>query len=155
MSNGGDLVNSDGSEVLQHYTYDNSAMPSNIIYSVCCSTTSNAVYVGTAEGLVEIYSDASQPSSDYNSVYAYPNPVRPEYTGNITIVGLMENSLVKIADAAGNVVRSLQSVGGTATWDGCNASGRRVKTGVYFVLTSQSDGSSSSGKVATKILFVN
>lgn len=155
MSNGVYLVNSDGSEVLQHYTYDNSAMPSNIIYSVCCSTTSNAVYVGTAEGLVEIYSDASQPSSDYNSVYAYPNPVRPEYTGNITIVGLMENSLVKIADAAGNVVRSLQSVGGTATWDGCNASGRRVKTGVYFVLTSQSDGSSSSGKVATKILFVN
>ena len=149
------MFNSDGSEVLQHYTYDNSTMPSNTIYSVCCSTTSNAVYVGTAAGLAEIYSDASQPSSDYDAVYAYPNPVRPEYTGNITIVGLMENSLVKITDAAGNVVRSIQSVGGTAIWDGCNSNGRRVKTGVYFVLTSQSDGSNSSGKVATKILVVN
>ena len=155
MNNGVYLVNSDGSEVLQHYTYDNSTMPSNTIYSVCCSTTSNAVYVGTAAGLAEIYSDASQPSSDYDAVYAYPNPVRPEYTGNITIVGLMENSLVKITDAAGNVVRSIQSVGGTAIWDGCNSNGRRVKTGVYFVLTSQSDGSNSSGKVATKILVVN
>ena len=149
------LVNADGSEVLQHYTSDNSTLPSNIIYSICCSTVSNSVYVGTEEGLVEIYSDASQPSADFGNVYAYPNPVRPEYTGNIAITGLMDNSLVKIADSAGNVVRSLRSVGGTAIWDGCNSSGRRVKTGVYFVLTSQSDGSNSSGTVATKILFVN
>ena len=154
-NNGVYLVNADGSEVLQHYTSDNSTLPSNIIYSICCSTVSNSVYVGTEEGLVEIYSDASQPSADFGNVYAYPNPVRPEYTGNIAITGLMDNSLVKIADSAGNVVRSLRSVGGTAIWDGCNSSGRRVKTGVYFVLTSQSDGSNSSGTVATKILFVN
>ena len=130
-------------------------MPSNIIYSVCCATNSNSVFAATAAGIVELFSDASQPAADFSGVYAYPNPVRPDFTGSIAITGLMDNSLVKIADAAGNVVRSLQSIGGTAIWDGCNAAGRRVKTGVYFVLVSQSDGSSSSGKVATKILFVN
>ena len=155
QSNGIYLVNEDGSEILRRFSTDNSALPSNAIYSLCCATNSNSVFAGTSAGVVEIFSDASQPSSDFNSVYAYPNPVRPEYTGEIAIVGLMENSLVKIADSSGNVVRSLQSVGGTAVWDGNNSSGKRVKTGVYFVLTSQSDGSNSSGKVATKILFIN
>lgn len=155
VSNGLYLVNEDGSKVLLHYTTDNSPLPSNTIYSVCCATNSNSVFAGTDAGLVEIFSDASQPSQDYSNVYAYPNPVRPGFSGNIAIVGLMDNSLVKIADSSGNVVRSLQSLGGTATWDGCNSAGKRVKTGVYFVMVSQSDGSSSSGKVATKILFVN
>ena len=155
VGNGLYLVNEDGSEVLLHYTTDNSPLPSNTIYSICCATNSNSVFAGTDAGLVEIFSDASQPSADFNNVYAYPNPVRPEYTGTIAIVGLMDNSLVKITDSTGNVVRSLKSLGGTATWDGCNSAGKRVKTGVYFVLVSQSDGSSSSGTVATKILFVN
>lgn len=154
-SNGLYLVNSDGSEVIKHYTTDNSVLPSNIIYSVYCATNSNSVFAGTANGVVEIYSDASQPSSNFNNVYAYPNPVRPGYSGDITIIGLMENSLVKIVDSSGNVVCSLQSLGGTAIWDGCNYAGKRVKTGVYFVLASQSDGSSNSGKVVTKILFIN
>ena len=33
---------------------------------------------------------------DFSDVYAYPNPVRPDYTGWITIKGLMDNSLVKL-----------------------------------------------------------
>ena len=153
--NGIYLVNPDGSEVLRHYTSENSPLPSDETYSVCCATNSNSVFVGTSAGVVEIYSDASQPSPDFDNAYAYPNPVRPEYNGDIAIVGLMDNSLVKIADSAGNVVRSLQSIGGTAIWDGCNSAGQRVKTGVYYVLGSQSDGSNKNGGVVTKILFIN
>ncbi|MDE6629705.1 MAG: Por secretion system protein, partial [Muribaculaceae bacterium] len=87
-------------------------------------------------------------------VYAYPNPVRPDYTGWITIAGLMENSLVKIADANGNVVHQGRSDGGMFTWDGCNTAGDRVKTGVYFVFASQNATGSSSGAV-TKIMVIN
>ena len=66
----------------------------------------------------------------------------------------MENSLVKIADAAGNVFHQGRSEGGMFTWDGCNASGERVRSGVYFVFASQSeDGGSES--VVTKIRVVN
>ncbi len=71
----------------------------------------------------------------------------------ITIRGLMDNSLVKIADAAGNVFKSMRSNGGMATWDGCNASGERPKSGVYYVLASQNENESSSG-VVTKILVI-
>ncbi|MEG2819428.1 MAG: Por secretion system protein, partial [Muribaculaceae bacterium] len=98
--------------------------------------------------------DSTPAEDNYDNVYAFPNPVRPDYTGLITVRGLMENSLVKIADAAGNVFYSTRSTGGMITWDGCAANGERVKTGVYFVLASQNESGTSSG-VVTKILVVN
>ncbi len=101
------------------------------------------------------YSGTSSPAAaDFSDVVAYPNPVTPDYTGIITIKGLMENSLVKIADANGNVFHTTRSEGGMATWDGCYADGRRVKSGVYFVISSQNADGSSTG-VVTKILIVN
>ncbi|MDE7443283.1 MAG: hypothetical protein K2M65_03895 [Muribaculaceae bacterium] len=148
------LVNENGSEVLAHFTTENSDIPSDCVYSVECDDNSNRVYVGTDVGLAIYAADAAPPAEDFSEVYAYPNPVRPEYTGLITVTGLMDNSLVKITDAAGNVFYSGRSEGGMITWDGCNSSGQRVKTGVYFVYASQSDGSQSSGAV-TKILVVN
>lgn len=154
ISNGLYLVNEDGSEILEHFTVENSLIPSNKIYSVICDPNSNSVFIGTDVGLVEYSSTSSPAMSDYSNVYAYPNPVRPDYTGWITIKGLMENSLVKIADSAGNVFFSTRSEGGMVTWDGCNSSGERVKTGVYYVFASQNENENSSG-VVTKILVVN
>ncbi|MDE6489802.1 MAG: hypothetical protein K2L49_01425 [Muribaculaceae bacterium] len=148
------LVSADGTEILNHFTADNSGLPSNCIYDVLCDASTNRVYVGTDAGLSVYLSDASAPHDDYSDVYAYPNPVRPEYSGPVTVTGLMDNSLVKIADSAGNVFYTGRSQGGMVTWDGCDSSGRRARTGVYYVFMSQSDGSSSSGAVA-KILVVN
>ena len=122
--------------------------------SVACDPNSNKVYFGLKSGLISYCSTSSPAAEDYNDVYAYPNPVRPEYTGWITITGLMENSLVKIADAAGNIFYQTRSEGGMVIWDGCDASGNRVKSGVYYVFASQNANGSSSGAV-TKILVVN
>ena len=120
-----------------------------------CDPNSNSVFIGTDVGLVEYSSTTAPASADYSNVYAYPNPVRPEYTGWITIKGLMDNSLVKIADAAGNVFYSTVSEGGMVTWDGCNADGQRVKSGVYYVFASQNEEGGSSSSAVTKILVVN
>jgi len=67
-------------------------------------------------------------------------------------VGLMDNSLVKIADASGNVIRQLKSTGGMATWDCCTQSGEPVKTGVYLVLCSQANGGGNA--VVTKVAVI-
>ncbi|MDE6134812.1 MAG: hypothetical protein K2F79_04485 [Muribaculaceae bacterium] len=148
------LANADGTKILQHFTSDNSALPSNTVYSVACDPYSNKVYFGTSAGLVAYDSDSAPSADDYSDVYAYPNPVRPDYNGWITVTGLMENSLVKIADAAGNVFFQGSSEGGMIVWDGCDPSGKRVRTGVYFVFASQNSDGSSSGCV-TKIMVVN
>lgn len=148
------LVSEDGDEILEHFTTSNSYLPSDKILALACDKKSNSVFIGTEYGLVEYSSTSAPAMDDYSEVYAYPNPVRPDYTGWITIKGLMDNSLVKIADAAGNVFYTTQSEGGMVTWDGCNADGQRVKTGVYFVYASQNNGNENSG-VVTKILVIN
>lgn len=152
-NSGAYLVSENGSQILEQFNTENSYLPLNKVYAIACDKFSNAVYFGTKAGLVKYNSDASPASDDYSNVYAYPNPVRPEYNGYITVTGLMDNSLVKIADAAGNVFFQGTSQGGMITWDGCDGSGNRVKTGVYYVFASQNGSGSSSGAV-TKILVV-
>lgn len=150
------LVSPRGDEIISNFNKDNSPLPTNTINCVYADPNSNSVFIGTNYGLMEYSSDSSPARPDYSDVYAYPNPVTPEYTGWITIKGLMDNSLVKICDAGMNVIAQIQSEGGMALWDGCNHGGERVKSGVYYVLASQSDGNSSSaGDVVTKILVVN
>lgn len=148
------LVSENGDAILEHFTSANSDLPDNTVASVYCDPRSNLVYFGLASGLMTYSSTSSPAAEDYSDVYAYPNPVRPDYTGWITIKGLKDNSLVKIADAAGHVFYQTRSEGGMVVWDGCNADGSRVRSGVYFVFASDASGNGSSGAV-TKIVVIN
>jgi len=148
------LVSADGTEILENFTSTNSPLPTNQVWGVYCNPNGNEVYVNTAAGAFIYNSTAAPAAADYSEVYAYPNPVRPDYQGWITVQGLMDNSLVKIADAQGNVVAQGKSEGGMFVWDGCNAAGERVRSGVYMVLASQNADGSSSGAV-TKIVIIN
>ena len=145
------LVSADGSQIINRFNTTNSPLASNTVYKVCCDPNSNSVYITTPAGLYEYYSDSSPAEVSYDNIYAYPNPVRPEYSGNVTITGMMGGSLIKIADASGNVVRQLKSTGGMVTWDCCNQWGEPVKTGIYMVLCSRDGGSEA---VVTKIAVI-
>lgn len=150
------LVSEDGDQIIEHYTTENSILPSNKVFSVACDPNSSSVFFATANGVVEYNSTSMPPSENLDNVYAYPNPVRPDYSGWITVTGLMDNTLVKIADSAGNVFFQGRSEGGMITWDGCNAAGDRVKTGVYYVFASQgTSNDSGSDACVTKIMVIN
>ena len=152
QSSGLFLVSPNGDEIIKKFNTTNSPLASNTVYTVCCNPNSNSVYVTTPAGLYEYFSDSSPAEPTYDNVFAYPNPVRPEYGGSVTIKGLMDNSLVKITDASGNVLAQLKSTGGMVTWDCCDQYGNAVKSGVYLVLCSQASG---SGKAAvTKIAVI-
>ena len=75
-----------------------------------------------------------------DNIYAYPNPVTPDYTGLITINGLTLNANVKICSSSGKLIAEGRSNGGSFTWDGCDQEGRRVASGVYMVITATSNG---------------
>ena len=152
QSSGLFLVSADGTQIINRFNTTNSPLSSNTVYQVCCNPNGNSVYLTTPAGLYEYFSDSSPAEPNYDNIYAYPNPVRPEFTGNVTITGMMDNSLIKIADAGGFVIRQLKSTGGMATWDCCDQNGERVKTGVYMVLCSQANGSGES--VVTKIAVI-
>jgi ligand-binding sensor domain-containing protein len=144
-------TSSDGTEILEHLTTANSSLPSDNLLSVC-ATDNGDVYIGTDQGLSVYHSSSTPAQEDFSSVVAFPNPVTPDYTGWVSITGLMDNSLVKITDAVGTTIYSTTSNGGQVMWDCCDTAGNRVKSGVYFVFASQSGGTAS---VVTKILVVN
>ena len=154
MSDGIYLVSESGNQILEHFTSENSYHPGGKTYCVYAHPLNNSVFIGTEFGLLEYGGSSSPAHEDYSEIYAYPNPVKPDYKGDVIIKGLMENSLVKIADSAGNVFYSTRSEGGMVTWDCCNAVGERVKSGVYFVFVSQNENDNSSGAV-TKIMIIN
>lgn len=146
------LVNENGTEILENHTTDNSMIPSNLIYDMDMDDATGELFIATDKGVASYRSDVSEVAEDYNDVVVFPNPVRPDYTGWITIQGLMDNSLVKITDVAGNLFSEGYSNGGTYLWDGRTASGERVKTGVYLIYASQSGGTSG---VVAKVMIVN
>lgn len=87
-----------------------------------------------------------------DNVYAYPNPVTPDYTGDITIVGLSYNADVKIVTTNGTLVNQGRSTGGSYRWNCCDLKGKRVASGIYMVETATEDG--SKGTVC-KIAIIN
>lgn len=153
--NGGGLVctNSTGTSILDEITGDDSMLPSDNVYATCYNPANNSLMIATESGLSEYYF-SGQGSSTQSQARAYPNPVRPDYYGWVTIDGLEEDCIVKITDSAGNLIRELgPASGGSVQWDVCNSRLDRVASGVYFVLASSGPGGGSYSEV-TKILVV-
>lgn len=152
--NGVFLISSDCNTLLQHFTTENSPLPSNTVYDICIDNNSNIVYFATERGLCSYASDATQPSEEMtkDNVYAYPNPVTPEYTGKITIVGLSFNADVKIVTSNGVLVNQGRSTGGSYQWDGRDLKGKRVASGVYMVQAATETGDKG---VVCRIAVVN
>jgi hypothetical protein len=139
-------------ETVAHFTTENSLMPSDNVLSIAINELSGEVFIGTAAGLVSYMSDAIEPEENFNNLYAYPNPVHPTYRGHITIKGLMVDTQVRILDAAGNLVKILEGQGGAAVWDGHNARGQRVASGVYTAVCNTKSGENHN---SVKILIMN
>ena len=106
-----------------------------MVYQVCVAGNTGSTFVTTSNGVAQLVEHvASSGYANYDNVLAYPNPVLPDFTGLVTISGLMDGSTLRIVDRDGAVVAELTSRGSTATWDCCDAQGNRVPTGTYRVL---------------------
>ena len=140
--NGVYLISADNMTQIQHFTTDNSPLLSNNVQSIAINPSSGEVFFGTENGLCSYVSDATQTNEEMTSdnVWAYPNPVNPDYTGPITITGLSYNADVKILSANGALIHEGRSNGGSYVWYGTDQKGRRVASGVYMVVTATSTG---------------
>ncbi len=145
------LISKNGDREIEHFTESNSPLLSNEITSISIKPDGE-VFFGTSKGLISFQGAAAEPKDDYSDVYAYPNPVREDYDGDIMISGLIEDTDVKITDISGNLVYETKSLGGQAVWNGRNLLGNRVSTGVYMVLGNDKLGEQT---FVTKILFIH
>lgn len=151
-NNGIFYLGEDGTEEIHHFTAENSPLLSNNILDITIEDQTGIVYIATDRGLISFKGSATRGGEVYGNVYAYPNPVRPNYSGPIFITGLLTNSQVKITDVSGNLIFETIAEGGQATWNGSNFSGRRASSGVYLVYLTNDDGSQTA---VAKILIVN
>lgn len=132
-------VSSNGQETLLRLNKDNSPLPSDNVQDIAIDPFSGEVFFATTNGLVAYRGTATAPRDNLDEVYAYPNPVRPGFEGNVTIDGLTADANVKITDLEGNLVFEETSQGGSVQWD-TRAFGRyKVATGVYLVLITTED----------------
>lgn len=140
--NGVYLIGADNITQLQHFTTENSCLLSNIVNSIAINEKTGEIFFGTDNGLCSYISDATDINTEMtkDNVWAYPNPVTPDYTGLITIVGLTFNADVKILSSNGALIAEGRSNGGSFTWDGKDKNGNRVASGIYMVATATSDG---------------
>ena len=153
QANGVYLISEDSQEELLHFTTANSPLLSDEVFDIAINGTTGQVFFATSKGLCSYMSDATNGVEELSDdqLFAFPNPVTPDYKGTITIRGMEAGSEVKILSSTGQLVWKGISNGGTFTWNGCNRQGRRVASGIYIVVAS-----SASGKKAatTKIAMI-
>ena len=146
------LISEDGQQEIENFNESNSPLLSGSVSSIAVNDKTGEVFFGTPEGIISYRGTATAGHGDYADVYAFPNPVRPDYDGDIVITGLVEDTDIKITDISGNLVHQTTSLGGQATWNGKNLNGNRVSTGVYMVFGNDKKGEKT---FTTKILFIH
>lgn len=146
------LLSDDGTEILQNFTAENSPLISNNIMDMQLDQSTGELYIATDKGLVSYRTDATYEDPEYSNVKVFPNPVKPDFFGQITIQGIKYDSDIHVTDVAGNLVYKTTSNGGTATWDGKTLLGDKVKSGVYLFWTAPNVG---KGRKVGKVVVIN
>lgn len=135
------VISDDCNEQIAHFTKENSPLLSNMVEDIYI-TPKGLVYVATDGGLCSYQSDVTETFEEMTkeNVYAYPNPVNPDYNGDIHIVGLTYDADVKIVSVNGSLINQGRSIGGSYTWNGCDLKGNKVVSGIYMVETATASG---------------
>ena len=149
-------TSSDGRTIEEEITSADTPLPDDIVYGLAYIPDTNSMMFSTHMGMAEYFLSAGGSGGEgATEARAYPNPVRPDYFGYVTIDNIPDGSLVKIVDSRGNLVKELGYVSGETKWDVTDLSFRRVGSGVYYILTSGDANSSAATATVGKILVVN
>lgn len=128
-------LSKDGTDLLGHYTPDNSPIPSINVFNVACSPD-GAVFVLTDRGMAEFRPDGSNtPVAPTSALSIWPFSVAPDYNGYVTIYGAETGSEYVVCDKDGKEIVSLGSPDSSNTiqWDCKAEDGVRVKAGKYVI----------------------
>ena len=147
LNDGVFLLSPDGTETLEHFTTKNSPLPSNNILSITENGQDGSLFFGTSLGMVEYGGQARDPEETLSksNISVYPNPVRPDFEGYVTITGLTQQSSVRILSNSGRLVHQGNSNGGSYSWNLTDMNGNKVPSGVYHgVITNLENNKSES-----------
>lgn len=138
-NNGLFVVNKKFTHTLLHFTKDNSPLPCDDISNVTFDYDHNTVYICTSKGLCSYQTDIISNDTGIvdGKVTVSPNPVTPEYTGDITISGLeaYAGNDITILSPEGDIVEEGTVNGDSYTWHVSGSDDKDILSGVYKVYT--------------------
>ena len=151
-TNGVWLMSPDGTEQISRFTTDNSPLLSNNVVDIAINHETGEVFFATDKGIISYRAAATKGEEKHKDVLVYPNPVPKDYSGLVAIKGLTEDAYVKITDISGNLVYETTALGGQVTWNGLDLNGRRPRTGVYLVFSTNENGTET---FTAKFVIIN
>jgi hypothetical protein len=154
--NGIFVQSSDGEIQELKLDINNSPLIDNTINDLDFDGSTGLMYIATAQGIQAYRTDATEGTRSHipENVYAYPNPVRPEFVGDIAIKGLARDANIKITDINGKLIYETKANGGLALWNGRDYNGNRAASGVYLVFSASSQDLDNVDSFVTKIMVI-
>jgi hypothetical protein len=138
-------ISTDNSAILEHFTAENSPLPSNNVLSV--AVAGDLVFIGTDRGIVSFAAakNGSKPAHSVNDIY----PLSVSLNDNIpvTISSLVPNSLLRITDRYGNSVFDTLTDAGSYVWNLSDMLGNKVKPDIYYIYGTQNGKTGLLGSV--------
>ncbi len=158
-TNGIFVQSPNGEDEILRFDERNSPLISNFIRDISINQLTGEVFISTDKGLMAYRTDATSGDESFHQVesqvFAFPNPVRPNYDGPIAIKGLPRDARVKITDIQGKLVFEAEANGGEAIWNGRDYNGEKATSGVYLVFSTSQSAFEQPDALVTKILIVN
>ncbi len=151
-SSGVYCLSADGQTQVHHFTEEESQLYSNSIRDIAVDGTTGDVFIATEKGVQSFRTAVVNGFDAYTNVHAFPNPIRPNYGGNAYITGLIDATVLKVTDVAGNLVWETKSQGGQVEWNLKTNNGTKVSSGIYLIYCASPNGEQ---KAVTKLLVIN
>lgn len=127
--------------------------PNEVYLTVESVTSPGVAYTDTIGILVNVVADTGPDLPPVGGIRheAHPNPFNPRVTIAFSLPAPGDRAVVTVYDVDGRRVRRVFEgpvgpAGGTCVWDGTDAAGRRVSSGVY-VYRIETGGLTATGKV--------
>ncbi len=149
------VMSPDGEEQIAQFNVDNSPLFDNLVRAMEFNGESGEMFIASDKGIQSIRTETTSATDRHAAeVFAFPNPVRPDYRGPIAIKGLARDAEVRITDIDGKLVHKTRALGGQAIWDGLNLEGNEVVGGIYLVFSSSTDVFRDPDTNVAKIMIV-
>lgn len=139
------VFDKDITRIENFFSAENSPLLSNNVTDIAIEPKTGEVFFATDLGIISYRSEATSPGeglvqTECVDVTVFPNPVRPDFQGLVSITGVPSNSIVKITDVSGKKIWEARSTGTTLAWNRRDYNGVAAKTGIYLVFISTEDG---------------
>ena len=135
-----------------NFSPDNSQLVNENVLSITFDRKKGLAFIGTSNGLSIIEINLTEPEKLLSQLSIHPNPLYISLgnLSNLFINNLSYGCSVNVYSTSGNLIRRLDSnsKSGRIIWDGRNDQNEIVASGIYLITATQTNGTSTSAKVA-------